>query len=93
VVAFWWALSTASFVFIMAGLGLATLARRLTHACLLPLPVGMPTDALEFANDQGAAAVLVMAFVIGFLLTAITGWEGSAPFLIEDARILARRLR
>jgi hypothetical protein len=82
VAAWWWALSTASFVVIMAGLGLALLARRVTHVDPL-LPLGVFTAALEMANDQGAAAVLVMAFVIGFLLTAVSLWDGTAPFLLR----------
>ena len=82
VAAFWWALSTASFVAIMAGLGLALLAKRLAHVDLV-LPMGVSAGALELANDQGAAAVLVMAFVIGFLLTAVSLWEGTAPFLLR----------
>jgi hypothetical protein len=82
VAAWWWALSTASFVVIMAGLGLALLARRVTHVDPL-LPLGVFAAALEMANDEGAAAVLVMAFVIGFLLTAVSLWEGTAPFLLR----------
>ncbi len=85
VAAFWWALSTGSFVVIIAALGLALLARRVAQVDLLLLPTGMSTGALELANDQGAAAVLVMAFVIGVLLTAVSLWEGTAPFLIRKA--------
>ena len=96
VAAFWWALSTSSFVVIMAGLGLARLARRFAHVDLL-LPTGLSTGALELANDQGAAAVLVMAFVIGSLLTAVSLWEGTAPFLIGKTQVggpeKARRVR
>jgi hypothetical protein len=84
VAAFWWALSTTSFVSIMAGLGLALLARRVTQVDLL-LPMGMSFGARELANDQGAAAVLVASFVIGFLLTALSLWKGTAPFLVGKA--------
>jgi hypothetical protein len=80
VVGFWWAISTASFVAIMACLGFALLVRRVTDVDLL-LPPGLSTLALVLANDQGAAVVLVMAFVIGFLLTAVSLWKRTAPFL------------
>jgi hypothetical protein len=81
VVAFWWALSTASFVVIMASLGLVLLARRVNHLDLALLPMGMSAGAQALANDEGAAAVLVIAFAIGFVLTAVSLWEGTAPFL------------
>jgi hypothetical protein len=81
VAAFWWALSTGTFVVIVAALGLEALARRVANVDLLLVQMGVSTGALELANDQGAAAVLVMAFVIGVLLTAVGLWEGTAPFL------------
>jgi hypothetical protein len=84
VAAFWWALSTTSFVIIMGGLGLELVARRVTHVDL-HLPMGMSFGVLELANDQGAAAVLVVSFVIGFLLTALSLWNGTAPFLVGKA--------
>jgi hypothetical protein len=76
----WWSLSTASFVVLMGGVGLSTLARQLAHIEIVP-PMRMATGPIALANDQGAVTLFAAAFVIGTLLSLVSVWEGTAPFV------------